>query len=329
MATPEAIAVRDPQQLASRYEFSVEEIIAQAQKIEDVMKRAMKEDVHYGTIPGTPKPTLYKAGAEKLLLLFRLDPQYHSTENYEEGGHLIVKSVCTLYHITTGQRFGSGEGSCSTRESKYAWRFSKRACPSCGAEAIGKSKAEFGGGWYCNKKAGGCGDGFKPGSEGAKAIEAQREVGKIPNPDIADQYNTVLKMANKRALVAAVLNCTAASDVFTQDLEDEDEAGADEAKRQEPRGQGSRPQQQQQGGGQQRQQDPDATITENQLKRFHAIANGKKWTAEQKHELLTSFGYDSSEHIKSKDYESIVDYVKDTYERWREGQAKKAAEAAA
>ena len=32
--------------------------------------------------------------------------------------------------------------------------------------------------------------------------------------------NTLLKMAQKRALVAAVLNSTAASDIFTQDVED-------------------------------------------------------------------------------------------------------------
>lgn len=43
---------------------------------------------------------------------------------------------------------------------------------------------------------------------------------RVENPDIADVYNTVLKMANKRALVAATLNVTAASDIFTQDIED-------------------------------------------------------------------------------------------------------------
>lgn len=43
---------------------------------------------------------------------------------------------------------------------------------------------------------------------------------RIENPDIADVYNTCLKMANKRALVAAVLNTTGASDLFTQDIED-------------------------------------------------------------------------------------------------------------
>jgi hypothetical protein len=40
------------------------------------------------------------------------------------------------------------------------------------------------------------------------------------NPDIADTYNTVLKMAKKRAHVDAMITATAASDIFTQDVED-------------------------------------------------------------------------------------------------------------
>lgn len=43
---------------------------------------------------------------------------------------------------------------------------------------------------------------------------------KEENADIADTYNTVLKMAKKRALVDAVKSTTAASDIFTQDVED-------------------------------------------------------------------------------------------------------------
>mgnify|MGYP003149563669 CR=1 FL=1 len=38
--------------------------------------------------------------------------------------------------------------------------------------------------------------------------------------DLADVYNTVLKIGKKRALVDAVLTVTAASDLFTQDIED-------------------------------------------------------------------------------------------------------------
>ena len=48
---------------------------------------------------------------------------------------------------------------------------------------------------------------------------------KIENEDIADVYNTVLKMARKRAHVDATLTVTGAADLFTQDLvEDEDDA---------------------------------------------------------------------------------------------------------
>jgi hypothetical protein len=40
------------------------------------------------------------------------------------------------------------------------------------------------------------------------------------NPNIADVYNTVLKMAKKRSHVDATITACAASDIFTQDVED-------------------------------------------------------------------------------------------------------------
>ena len=43
---------------------------------------------------------------------------------------------------------------------------------------------------------------------------------RVENENIADTYNTVLKMAKKRSFVDAVLNATSASDMFTQDVED-------------------------------------------------------------------------------------------------------------
>lgn len=48
---------------------------------------------------------------------------------------------------------------------------------------------------------------------------------KIENEDIADVYNTVLKIAKKRAHIDATLTCTACCDLFTQDLIDDDEDG--------------------------------------------------------------------------------------------------------
>lgn len=202
-------------------ELSVEEVVRQAKKVQEVMRALMKPDEHYGVIPGTsgpggkPKPTLLKAGAEKLCLLFRLDPQYAAIKSWD-GAHLTVESTCTLYHIPTGQRRGSGMGSCSTRESKYAYRKGARVCPKCQEETIIKGKNEYGGGWLCFAKKGGCGAKFKDGDASIEGQSTER----VANDDLPDTYNTVLKMANKRSLVAAVLNVTAASDIFTQDLED-------------------------------------------------------------------------------------------------------------
>jgi hypothetical protein len=129
----------------------------------------------------------------------------------------------------------------------------------------------------------------------------------VANPDLPDTHNTVLKMSNKRALVAAVLNVTAASEIFTQDVADKDERDDedDEAppRREEPRGQGGAPQGE-------RRQDPDIVINENQVKRFSAIASGQKWTEDEIHSLLSSYQYNSRKDIKIKDYEAIVERLK-------------------
>lgn len=193
----------------------VDELLARFEKIKRVQRAAMKEGVHYGVIPGTDKPALYKPGAEMLCLLFELDPQFSTAERWD-GEHLECVVTCTLYHAPTGRRLGSGIGSCSTKESKYAWRNAQRLCPECGVAAIIKGKEEYGGGWVCFKKKNGCGAKFR---DGDKAIEGQ-EVGRVPNPDLPDLYNTVRKMACKRAHVAASLFVTGGSALFTQDVEE-------------------------------------------------------------------------------------------------------------
>lgn len=213
--------VRQPSESAAmvtRDELSVVELVKQADIIHDVMQRAMKQGIHYGVVPGTGgKPSLLKPGAEKLCVLFRLAPEYETEKIWHEDGHLTVITKCILRHIPTSMKIAEGDGLCTTKESKYATRNAGRVCPDCGADAIIKGKEEYGGGWICFKKKGGCGAKFPDGDE---AIEGQ-QTGKIDNPDLADSYNTVLKMSAKRAFLAAVLNGTAASDVFTQDMAEE------------------------------------------------------------------------------------------------------------
>lgn len=201
------------------------EIRGQVNLIQEVLTGVMKPGVHYGFPPGTEpkteeekktkKPSLYKPGAELLCTVFRFDPQYEAVRT-RHGNHLEVVSTCTLYYIPNGRRIGSGMGSATTEESKHAYRWASRVCPQCNAAAIIKGREEYGGGWLCFGRKGGCGAKF---TDGDSAIEGQ-EAGRVANPDLADQHNTVLKIGNKRALVAAVLTATAASDMFHQDLED-------------------------------------------------------------------------------------------------------------
>ena len=202
--------------------LEVDAIAARVEKVHAVSKRLMKQGHHYGIVPGTKdKMALFKPGAELLTLTFQLDPQFALDERRDPDGHFECIVTCTLYHAPSGRRLGSGVGSCSTRESKYAWRKAERTCPTCGSSAIIKGQEKYGGGWICYDKKGGCRAKFR---DDDKRITEQ-QVGRIPNPDLADTYNTVRKMGCKRAHVAAVLFVTCASELFTQDLEEDVEMG--------------------------------------------------------------------------------------------------------
>jgi len=219
--------------------------------IREAMTDAMVKSVDYGIVPGTDKPTLLKPGSEKLGVLFQLDIQIENEKLWGPGDHLTVMSRATAYHAPTGTRLGYGEGMCSTREKKYAYRKAERACPQCGVQAIIKGKAEYGGGWLCWKKKGGCGAKF---NDGAAEIEGQ-QAGEIENPDIPDCWNTVVKMSEKRARVDCVLAVTGASALFTQDVEDMPDFQAAEETRDQ-----SRP-----------QEPVRETITEDQVQELEAL----------------------------------------------------------
>lgn len=211
---------------------SADELVARLDVIKAAAERAMTKDVDYGEIPGTDKPTLLKPGAEKLGVLFQLDIQVEPERHWADGGHLTVIAHATVYHAPTGARLGSGKGICSTRERKYAYRRVEITCPECGKQAVIKGKAEFGGGWLCWKKKNGCGTKWPDDSSQAKRWREMDQW--IENPDLADTWNTVEKMAGKRARVDAVLAVTGASALFTQDVEDMGQRADDDAKPEAP-----------------------------------------------------------------------------------------------
>jgi hypothetical protein len=161
--------------------------------MQDVMIEVMKDGTHYGTIPGTKSKSLYKAGAEKLMATFRLAAK-PEVQDLSVGGEVAYRVTVNLL-ASSGAFVGAGIGECSSSEDKYAWR-----------AAI-------------------CEEEFDVTPENRRRIKFSKYQGRVEkkkqvrtNP--ADVANTILKMAKKRAQVDAVITATAASDIFTQDIED-------------------------------------------------------------------------------------------------------------
>lgn len=169
------------------------DVRAQVNLMQDVMAEVMKDGTHYGTIPGTKSKSLYKAGAEKLMATFRLAGDPEVTDLSKDGE--IAYRVKVKLTTANGQFIGAGIGECSSSEEKYSWRLAV------------------------------CDEEFEDTPENRRRIKYSKYQGRVEkkrqvrtNP--ADVANTILKMAKKRAQVDAVITATAASDIFTQDIED-------------------------------------------------------------------------------------------------------------
>jgi len=203
----------DLQVIEESTELSVDSVLGRLDKIQELMRRAMIPGVDYGVIPGTKgKPTLLKPGAEKLAVMFKFSPAYNTTKTFSPDGHLTVESTCKI--LDANEHFlGEASAICSTRESKYAYRNASRKCPICGKEAIIKGKEEYGGGFVCFKKKDGCGAKFADNDHQI----TQQEIGRVANPDVADSYNTVIRIAEKRSFLAAIRLVTGASALFDEE----------------------------------------------------------------------------------------------------------------
>lgn len=197
--------------------LAVRDAITELKAIREFVADEMIDGLDFGTIPGTgSKPTLLQPGAQKIAMYFNCRPKFRVKARELENGHVEYVVVTDLISRTNERVVGSGLGSCSTMESKYRFRNAARTCPRCGKEFIIKGKAEYGGGWLCFAKKGGCGAKFK---DHDRSITDQ-VVGTIENENPHDQRNTALKMAKKRSQVDAALNLGCMSELFTQDLEE-------------------------------------------------------------------------------------------------------------
>lgn len=238
--------------------MTVDQAVARKSQINQFIAKVMHEGEDYGAIPGAgQKRVLLKPGAEKLCSIFGMAPTYERvtvTEDWtgaEHGGEPMFHYEYRCQLSRGGRFMGEAMGSANSWESKHRYRWvSEDAVRSYGYDpeklaARGGVKTIFEPDFALEKRET-SGQYGKPAEYWAAfdaAIEAKtaRRASKsartgrsmqgwemeidqkqyrIPNPETADIVNTLVKMAQKRALVAAVLVVTNCSDAFTQDLED-------------------------------------------------------------------------------------------------------------
>ena len=211
----------------------------------------LKKDMDYGVIPGTPKPALLKAGAEKLRLVYSLGVEFEMTDKTVDLDKPFVDYTyqCTI-RSKQGQVLSQCDGSCNSLEAKFGYSWLPVAEISKGTDTaplrhrtFGKKMQEFD---FAVSKAETAGQYGKPAAywnmwkeaiknNTARKITKTSKSGKemdaweldetitqyrVPNPEVIGLKNTIMKMAQKRAFVGAVLIATGASEFFTQDIED-------------------------------------------------------------------------------------------------------------
>jgi hypothetical protein len=167
------------------------ELVARVQRVREVMRDLMEEGVHFGKVPGTQKPSLWKPGAELLLMTFRIGPRLE-VEDLSNHDEIRYRVKVIGFAQVSGESLAEGIGEASTNEEKYRWRASVHEKE---WDATPEDRRRI-----------------KYSRDGAET----RQIRTSP----ADLANTVLLMAVKRGTVNMTRVVTACSDIFDQDLED-------------------------------------------------------------------------------------------------------------
>lgn len=228
----------------------------QVTRIQEVMRQVMHSKTHYDVIPGTNnKPSLLKPGAEMLLTTFRISVQPEIID-LSDGDEIRYQIRAHGIHMGTQVTVGIGIGECSSGEEKYAWRAA--VCPE-EYDDTPESRRRIK---------------YKKGYN-AGGVERIQQV----RTNSADQANTILKMAKKRAEVDLCLTALACSDIFTQDL-GEDRGPVDHPKA------GSQPPRASSGG--------NGCATEKQVNLLRAKMKGAPFSET---ELCVAFKIDNIENL--------------------------------
>lgn len=104
------------------FAVSLDETERRIKMLQQYVREHMVDGEDYGIIPGSNKPTLFKAGAEKLNAVYGFAPLVtieHRVENWDKG-FLAYEVKVSLINKRTGQLEAEGVGSCNTKERRYA-----------------------------------------------------------------------------------------------------------------------------------------------------------------------------------------------------------------
>ncbi len=156
--------------------------------------KQLKDKIDFGVIPGVDRPSLFKPGAEKLEKLYFYRHEKILVEKIVNPDY-IKYTYRTVVYNNASQVVATCEGTCNSHEKKYRYRWVSEK------QATEEEKADG----QRFKKTGKYGDYFSY---------------RIENTEVADLENTIMKMAQKRSYVGAILEATNSSGRFTQDVED-------------------------------------------------------------------------------------------------------------
>ena len=104
------------------FAVSLDEANRRVRMLADFVRGHMVEGEDYGIVPGTNgKPTLFKAGAEKLNAIFGLAPVVEVVNRIEDWdkGFVSYEVKVTLLNKRNGQVEAEGIGNCNSRERRY------------------------------------------------------------------------------------------------------------------------------------------------------------------------------------------------------------------
>lgn len=201
-----------------------DEVVEHHTVVSQLIVRALKEGEDYGTIPGAgDRKVLMKPGAERLCIAFGCRPDYDVVEKEidhdREISYALTKwntanSKPAEQVIEQMKAEGSGRFK-KDKNNRWLWQ-----------ERVEEKGSAFGLYRYVIRCSLIRQDGLVLGTGIGSCSSLESKYIRSPR----DTENTILKMAQKRALVAATLHAFGLSDRFTQDIEDRATSGGNSDK---------------------------------------------------------------------------------------------------